>query len=256
VARALIGHTGFVGGALAGQTRFDDFYNSANVESIAGRRYELIVCAGARAEKWRINREPEADAAELERLKAALARAEAERLLLISTVDVYRDPVGVDEDSEIDAGALAPYGRHRLELERWAAARFPTAIVRLPGLFGRGLRKNVVYDFLHDNRLEQIHADAVFQFYDLENLWADLELVLRHGLMLVNFATEPVAVRELARDVFGREFRNRPSGPPARYDFRSKHAAVFGGANGYLYDRAAVLASLRKFVAEHTRPPA
>ena len=45
------------------------------------------------------------------------------------------------------------------------------------------------------------------------------------------------------------EFGNRPEGAvPARYDFRSKHAALYGGAGGYLQDRARVLSSLRDFV--------
>ena len=74
MSRALIGHTGFVGGNLRAQTDFTDFYNSKNIDSIAGRSFELVVCAGAPAAKWIANREPEQDRAALQRLMGPLGR--------------------------------------------------------------------------------------------------------------------------------------------------------------------------------------
>ena len=44
------------------------------------------------------------------------------------------------------------------------------------------------------------------------------------------------------------DFTNDPGVPPARYDVRSKHSALFGGRDGYLYDRRQVLDDLRAFV--------
>ncbi len=248
MASALIGHTGFVGGNLARQGKFDDFFNSRNIEAIAGRRYETVVCAGARAQKWLANREPEADAASLARLTDALGRVRAGRVILISTVDVYPDPRGVDETSPINDSTLQPYGKHRYELERFVRDRFPSVVVRLPGLFGEGLKKNVIFDFLHDNDVHKIHSEASFQFYSLATLWRDIGTALRHGLEVVNFATEPVRVAEAAAQVFKRDFTNAPPGVPARYDFRTRHAALFGGTGGYLQTRGQVLDALRAFV--------
>lgn len=249
MATALIGYTGLVGGTLLRQTAFDDLYNSRNIEAIAGKSYDLVVCAGAPAQKWLANREPENDCRCLGRLMEALGQARAEQVVLISTVDVLPAPVGgVTEDVAIDVAAQQPYGKHRYELERFAAARFPTLVVRLPGLFGTGLKKNIIYDFLHHNEVSKIHADSSFQFYALERLWADLQTVRRHGLGLVHFATEPVTVGEVAAEAFGLTFDNRPPSPPARYDFRSKYAPLFGGAGGYLYSRAQVLDALRRYV--------
>ncbi len=249
MADALIGHTGFVGSNLARQARWDDHYSSANIESIAGKHYDLIVCAAPRADKWRINLSPEVDRAEIDRLTDVLGRVSATRMILISTVDVYSDPRGADELTTIDPRAGMPYGRHRLELERTIAARFETLVVRLPGLFGPGLKKNVIFDFLHDNQLDRIHAESVYQFYDLANLWKDLQVAMSHRLTCVNFATEPVKVHELAHAAFGREFLNRPAQPPAVYDVRSRHASVFGGSRGYLYDAPTVLRAVARFVA-------
>ncbi len=166
-----------MGGNLLGQARFEDTYNSSNVEAIEGRHYELIVCAGAPGAKWKANQDPEGDLASLDRLMTSLARASADHVVLISTVDVYPAPVGVDEETPIAEAESSPYGRHRLRLERFVRSRFSSTVVRLPGLFGSGLKKNVIYDFLNQNRLDAIHPESRYQFYPLARLWRDIELV-------------------------------------------------------------------------------
>jgi nucleoside-diphosphate-sugar epimerase len=245
---ALIGHTGFVGGNLRQQYPFDAFFNSSNIGEIVGRSFELVVCAGTPAAKWKANRDPEGDRACLGRLREALGGAAARQVVLISTVDVFGRTGGADEEAP-PAGAT-PYGRHRLELERFVAGRFDTLVVRLPALFGPGLKKNAVYDLLHDNEVGKIDSRGRFQFYDVRRLWADVEVAWRAGLALVHFATEPVSVAEMARAAFGFVFSNELPGTPARYDFRSRHAHLYGGAGGYLLARGQVLAALADFVAE------
>lgn len=248
---ALIGHTGFVGGNLLRQRRFDALYNSANIEAIAGQHFDLVVCAGAPAAKWKANKEPEADRACLRRLTDALASVRARRVVLVSTIDVFGQKDTVDEDSTPrDATA---YGRHRQELEQFTAARFDTLIVRLPALFGPGLKKNAVYDMLHNNQVEKIDSRGVFPFYDVTRLWRDVQTAEAAGLRLVHLATEPVSIAEVARAAFGFEFLNELAATPAVYDFRTRHAALFGGSGGYLCDKGQVLADLAAFVHSEKR---
>ena len=246
---ALVGHTGFVGGNLAAQHRFDACFNSKTIESIASRRFELLVVSGMPAAKWIANGDPATDRANLDRLWGCLKTVRADTVVVMSTVDVYPTPVNVDEDTPIDPSAQQPYGLNRLELERRAASHFRRVLsVRLPGLFGPGLKKNAIYDLLHDNETHKIHANGVFQFYNLSHLWRDVQAALAAGLSVVNFATEPVSVREVAREAFGLDFANDPGTKPARYDVRTKHAEVFGGSGGYLTGREQVFAELREFV--------
>ncbi len=247
---ALIGHTGFVGGNLLRQRPFDALFNSKNIQDIRGGSYDLLVCSGAPAEKWKANAEPERDLAVLQGLMEHLRHVTARKVILISTVDVYPRPIEVDEDTPIDGAQGGAYGRHRYLLEQFIQERFDALVVRLPGLFGQGLKKNVIYDFLNNNRTEVIHSEGVFQFYDLVNLWKDLQVAQAHGLRLVNFATEPTRVADVIREGFGREFDNKLPNPPARYDLRSKHAGLFGGRDGYLYDAGQVFAGLKTFVRQ------
>lgn len=69
---ALVGHTGFVGGNLAAQLRFDALFNSKNIETIRGKRFRRLVVSAMPAEMWIANRDPVADRATLERLWANL----------------------------------------------------------------------------------------------------------------------------------------------------------------------------------------
>jgi nucleoside-diphosphate-sugar epimerase len=246
--RALIGHTGFVGGNLLVQTTFTHCYHSKNIESIASQEFDLAVCCAAPAEKWRVNREPQADWDNLERLMMCLKTMKAARLILISTVDVFPVPHGVDEDSPVHVTDAAPYGKHRYLLEEFARERFNTLVVRLPGLFGPGLKKNVIFDFLHGNQVDRVDSAAVYQFYDLKNLWSDLQRADRAGLRLVHLATEPVSVAEVATRVFGFAFENRITPNPPVYDFRTRHDRLYGGRDGYIHSRTDVLEALRRFV--------
>ena len=80
-----------------------------------------------------------------------------QRLVLISTIDVYQNPVGVDESDSVLSGGkggagngIQPYGLNRYYLEAWARKNFPDAlIVRLPGLYGFNIKKNFIYDYIN-----------------------------------------------------------------------------------------------------------
>jgi dTDP-4-dehydrorhamnose reductase len=250
---ALIGHTGFVGGNLARQHPFDACFNSRNFRDMAGQRFELLVCAGLPAAKWLCNREPEADWARIAALQDVLARVEARHVVLISTIDVYASPEGVDERTPIDAGAGHAYGRHRLLFERFIESRFPDVLVaRLSGLFGPGLKKNVIFDLLHDNCLDAINPASRFQWYDLARLWRDLERCRALGLRLVNLVNEPVPTGAILTRFFPAKVRAGTS-PAVAYDVRSREADRLGGAGGYLQGQDEVLADLGRFVAAATR---
>jgi len=245
---ALIGSTGFVGGNLRRQRSFGSLFHSANIDEIRGRRFHKVICAAPGAEKWKANLDPESDRAGVESLWEPLQSVEADEFILISTIDVYPDPVEVDEDTEIDIERCTPYGRHRLELERRVADRFRSLVVRLPGLFGPGLKKNALYDLLHDHRLTAIDSRARYQFYDVTRLADDLETARRAGLSLVNLATEPVAIEQVARDIFGVQLAPRAEMSPARYDFRTRYAELLGGSGWYLRSKAEILELIRAWV--------
>lgn len=154
----------------------------------------------------------------------------------------------MDEDTEVVTDGLHAYGLNRRRLEEFVQQQFPRhLIVRLPGLVGPGLQKNVVFDLLHDNNLDAVDSRGVFQFYPMVNLWWDVRTALEAGLSLLHLTAEPVEVASVAREGFGRPFTHHLDRPVARYDFRTRHAAVFGGTGAYQYTARESLSAVRSY---------
>lgn len=245
---ALIGYSGFVGSTLLRQHAFEHQFRSTTISKIDGQEFDLAVCCAAPAQKWIANREPEADLQSINGLIGYLGTIHCSRLVLVSTVDVFKDSTGVTEDTPVDEEGLHPYGLHRRLLERFVEERFPEhLIVRLPGLVGPGLRKNVIFDFLNDNNLPAIDSRSIFQFYPMVNLWYDIQTALMAGLKLVHLTAEPVSVADVSKQGFGSTFDNTLPAPPAAYDFRSRHAALFGGHGQYQYSVRETIQAIRAY---------
>ena len=248
--RALIGHTGFVGSNLLKQTHFDDLYNSKNIESIQGHAYDLLVIAGAPAAKWLANKEPDKDLDNIQRLCDSLKEVSAKQVLLISTIDVYPEPFAVDEKTTIHKALCHPYGKHRLFLEKFVAERFNCKVLRLPGLFGDGLKKNVIFDYLHHHEIEKIDTRNEFQFYFLKNLWGDCQKFLELKMPLLNLSCEPIPTGLVAEICLGKELHNPVLQNPIHYDVHSCYADQLGGKDGYCYTLHDVMRHLKTYVKD------
>jgi len=251
---ALIGYSGFVGSTLLKQTEFEGLYRSTNIAEIAGQAFDTVVCAGAPAQKWIANRDPAADRKKIEELIAHLKTVACKTFILISTVDVFKSAIEVDEDTEIDEEGLHAYGFNRRLLEKFVEDYFPShLIVRLPGLVGPGLRKNVIFDFLNDNNLQAIDSRGVFQFYPMVNLWHDIQVALRAGLKLVHLTAEAVSVADVALQGFGKLFEQSQANPPGRYDMRTRHAALYGASGVYQYSGRETMLAIRAYAQSEPR---
>ncbi len=250
MATALVGFTGFVGSTLLAQQTFDDLYNSKNIEEIAGKKYDLIVCAGMPAEKWKANQQPENDWQNTQHLMNALGKTTSKRFVLVSTVDVYASALNVDERTPIDDAVLQTYGLNRHRIETFVADKFPShSIVRLPGLFGKGLKKNFLFDMLRGTESPWTDYRSKFQFYDMSRLWDDFETTLRNDLSVVNFATPPMQAAEVALRCFNQPFSNATVNPPVSYDMRTQYARFFGEDGPYLYSADECFERIKSFVA-------
>jgi hypothetical protein len=91
------------------------------------------------------------------------------------------------EDTQYSLEALTPYGRNRLFLENEVRSLYPSSlIVRLPALFGLGIKKNFIYDIINyvpsmlkdskyselfnkQNRLGQFYTQDANGFYRLND---------------------------------------------------------------------------------------
>jgi nucleoside-diphosphate-sugar epimerase len=172
-----IGFTGLVGSTLMRSMSFDFTYNSKNIQEIDNKEFDTVFCAGVSAQKWLANKDPDTDIKNIQSLIDHLKTIKCKKFILISTVDVFSNPYNVDENSIVDETNLDPYGKHRRYLEKFVEESFDDyLIIRLPGLFGQGLKKNIIFD-LHNNKdCTHVNNNAVFQFYNLSNLSNDIKI--------------------------------------------------------------------------------
>lgn len=146
----LVGYTGFVGSNIYAVGKIDKGFNSKNIEEAYGLEPDLLIYAGLRAEKYLANSEPEKDLEFIYQAQENIRRIAPKKLVLISTIDVFKNPNGMDENAEVDCNGLQAYGLNRYRLECWVRDNYKDAlIIRLPGLFGINIKKNFIYDFIN-----------------------------------------------------------------------------------------------------------
>ncbi len=187
---ALVGYTGFVGSNLYAAGHFDAAYNSGNIEKAFGTHPDLLIYAGLRAEKYLANNDPEKDMMQIVQAEENIAKINPKKLVLISTIDVFKVPRDVNENSDIDTKNLHPYGWNRYQLEQWVRMRYPDAlIIRLPALFGKNLKKNFIYDLIQIipfmlkeskmKELQQIDPDLINYYTLLDNGFFKVNVLTR-----------------------------------------------------------------------------
>lgn len=143
----LVGSTGFVGGNLRANHTFAAVCHSSDIAAQYGTQPDLCVYAGVPAAMFLANADPEADMEVMRTARENLRKIAPKSLVLISSIAVFADSRGRCEDDAPDTDGLPAYGRNRLQLEQWVREDFNDAlIVRLPALYGAGLKKNFLFD--------------------------------------------------------------------------------------------------------------
>lgn len=150
MADVIVGYTGFVGSNLVDKHKFDGLYNSKNIKDAFGTNPDLLVYSGVPSAMFLANNFPQKDLAVIEDAMENIKKINPKTIVLISTIAVYSNPIDINEDSLIDINELTAYGKNRLLLEKYVEENFENhLIVRLPALFGKNLKKNFIYDFIH-----------------------------------------------------------------------------------------------------------
>lgn len=303
--KALVGYTGFVGNNLCASTNFDALYNSKNIYEAYSTCPDLLVYAGVPAEKYLANNFPEKDYEIILNAENNIAKINPKKLILISSIDVIDNPKEFDENGIINESNLQPYGYNRRQLEKWARENYKDClIVRLPALFGKGIKKNFIFDLINVvptmiktnkmDELSKIDANILdyytikdngfykinnldknqkeelkkicnkvnftalvftdsrneYQFYNLKNLWKDIEIALENNITLLHLATEPLSASDVYMAVRGKEFINEFLGKYVSYNYITVNAKMYGSYDNYIYHKNEILEDIKEFIYE------
>lgn len=306
---SIIGFTGFVGQNLLKSHEFSGKFNSRNAAELSGKEYGIVVCAAAPATMWAANKDPDGDLRNIRQLIGHLEGVKAQHFVLISTIAVLADASAALDEGTTHFETDKAYGRNRRLLEEACAGLFPrTHILRLPALFGLGLKKNFLFDILNPvpsflardkfaalaaslpadaaqallavysfaegvgmyqcdrnllvgetrtvltqaliaagfTALNFTNADSTYQYYGLTRLWDNIGRAISHDLPVVHLAPEPIAAGDVYRALTGETLETRTA-PLYHENMRTRHAALWGGPEGYIRGREAVLADLKTF---------
>lgn len=248
---ALIGYTGFVGSNLLSQHKFTYLYDIENINSIVGKEFDLVVCAAAPGRKWYANQNAEEDLNSIKLLIENIKKIYTNKFVLISTIDVYPYVYKVNEDSFIDKAKLQPYGKHRRILEEYVQTHFDSLVIRLPGIFGKGLNGNIIYDLIH-KKYNFIPQDGMYQFYCLNHLWKDIQKALINDIEVLNISTEPILLEELLKGIFNIELSSKSKiDQKPYYDMHTKYGYLWGMNNHYIYSKNEVLSEIEQYINEN-----
>lgn len=240
---ALIGYTGYIGSYLRTQLSSInlDCYNSKNIEHIRDKTYETLYFCGLPATKWLVNKQPQADYDNMLNIQKLLETCSIKTFVLISTIDVY-DKTRLQQNEDDSQFTTEPYGKHRYMMEQWVCQHYKNHhILRLPALFGIGLKKNALFDLLTDNKACRINPNDIFQWYHVDDLYDDIKYVIKNNIQLINLFTEPISMKDVLEN-FDTVYPNLDNA--IVYDFRTKHSST-----SYSKNKTYILNAMMDFVA-------
>jgi len=245
--KMLIGHNGFVGSNLKQQMKFDYLVNSKNINEAAGVSVnELFISAGD-ARKWMANQNPENDLLHIKKLFSDVSKVTANKVFLFSTIDVYASKDGVYEGG--GQVSTEPYGKHRKLFEEMICSHFNNVtIIRLPGLFGSGLKKNIIFDILNKKDISGFNLNSYFQWFCLNDLNRVIDYCKQCSLQELNVTSAPVSVAELCNALNVDTQLLSIESKLVYYNICSKFSIDFSGSEDYLYSKEKTLAFILDYV--------
>jgi hypothetical protein len=243
--RALVGYTGFIGSNLLKQSNFDIFFNTQNIEEITKNSYKEVVFSGLPGAKWKANSDPLSDRNNIDRLILLLSKIRVDQMTYISTIDVYDNPSNVNEDSDI-CFSHHPYGANRSHFEKFMLSNFENCtVVRPPIVFGKGFKKNYLFDLINKNNLQGVHLKNEIQLYDVKSLTSDINYAKHKNLKILNLATEPVKILDIVDSYFVGLKDECPDIQSFSSNMKTKYEKY-----GYLQRKEEVLQKIGKFLNE------
>jgi nucleoside-diphosphate-sugar epimerase len=249
--KILIGSTGLVGTTLKETIKFDYEFNSKNLNNFLDNDYKdaELYLSCLPATKWLVNQNIPNDLNNINNIINIISQKSYKKVIIISTIDVYCDsPLLSDESYKPNVGKLS-YGTNRYLFEM-LVENFVTTddlkIFRLPALFNKHIKKNILFDLINNNNVEQINSNSLFQWYNLDSLSTD---ILHYSMdypnrKVFNLFTEPLETSEII-NLFPNHVDKVKHDKLNTYDYKTNLTE-----SGYISSKEDVLDDIKTFIYE------
>lgn len=260
---ALAGYTGFIGSNIYARAsnRIDGIFNSQNIEKAYGLEPDVLIYAGLKPDKELAERAPYQHLEKVLEAQETIRKINPYKIVLVSSTDVYKNPVGVDEENSVfavgsdkaDKIGISPYNLNRYYFEEWVRKYYPESLImRLAVPYGLNYKNNYIKQFADEREMKGIDSKSRYQFYPLGRIWEDIQTALAENLTLVNLTSEPISAGELYHCLTGKELsqetdKNTQKKAVQTYDVMSIHAQLFGGNEHYICNKSEIMKSIKQF---------
>lgn len=250
--KVIVGNSGLVGNTLCESINFDFMFNSKNINDFSN--YDINGCdlylSCLPATKWLVNQNVTDDINNILNLIEIFKTKTYKRIFLISTIDVYTDsPQEVNEDYYPNF-LNSNYGSNRLLFESLVRSQLKYSsykIFRLPALFNKNIKKNILFDLINDNNVNNINTNSSYQWYNLDNLYKDMMKLddLYPNDEIFNLFTEPIDTQEIVNLFPKHKDKTFYGDKKIVYNYKTKYSK-----NGYFKNYLDVLNDIKKMVNE------
>jgi hypothetical protein len=255
----IIGYSGFVGNnIIKNNLIFDEFYNSSNINDI-NDNYNIIVFTGLSGNVGYVNNNYQEDYDNIFFFIDKLKNIKCNKFILISTINVYENLDSKMNENDIlqITNKQDYYGKHRLIFEKFIMNNYiDYHILRLPSIYGSGLKKGVLFDLINENYLENICINDELQFYDLEDINKEIKYVCDNNIKILNLVSEPIKISDLIINIFTDykiindltlEYKNKrinlKNRIPKKLNIYSKYFQ-----NNYIYNNSLSMEKIKLFI--------
>lgn len=250
--KLLIGNTGLIGSTLKEKIKFDLEFNSSNMNKFESSVVDScdLYLACLPATKWIVNKNILKDLNNINQIINQLSTKKYNNIYLFSTIDIYSFcDLQANEDNHPIIKNLN-YGINRFLFERMVDELLKynnLKIFRLPALFNKNIKKNILFDLLNNNNIDKININSYFQWYNLDNLATDIYKYNNEYKTekIFNLFPEPLSTEEIVK--FFPYFKNKFkfSDNKIIYDYKTKY-----NKNGYIKLKEQVLSEIETFINE------
>jgi hypothetical protein len=248
--KILIGNTGLVGQTLKENIKFDFEYNSKSIHNYSPPNGCDLYLSCLPSTKWLINKDTKTDIETVVDIIKSIGNVTYRNIYLISTIDVYENsPTGSDEDFDPVFKNFS-YGSNRYLFEKMVTKHLNyenVKVFRLPALFSKNIKKNILYDLLNNNNIHMINKNSSFQWYNLNDLVSDINLYGKNysNEIVFNLFTEPLESEEIINLFPSHKEKVIHSEIKIQYDYTTKYSST-----GYIKPKEVILNEIKKLVNE------
>jgi hypothetical protein len=192
---------GLVGNALHKQLPDSIIYDRTTSSNLPQQELDVLIVAAPTGSRISVNKDPIKDLEDCQQIINLLQQCRYNKLIYISTVDVYANKTSANADPELQQPSVS-YGSNRWYLEQ-AMNRMPNIhITRIASLIDLSIDKNILYDLKDQVWLDKICLDSCIQWYPLKQLGIDVVRSITQKIRYQNLCSAPICNREIVQKFF------------------------------------------------------